>query len=172
MEVFKPMKPEDFGVYELQRYITAEYEFRKLDAERETAKEAVFCSLFPQWKPNDTGDITYFRSPTEDAVIRLVEIDEATEEAAQVFKRKSSMLRQAMKILTPGEREAFDCMVWGEVSQQAYETLEELAHTAVKKLCLYIGTEKAKEKTETIRKHKESLKQQAKEYKQSLMGVV
>ncbi|RWZ49776.1 hypothetical protein EQV77_17980 [Halobacillus fulvus] len=127
----------DFGMYELHRYIMAEYELRELEADRIQEREMVLCSAFPSLDVSE-GKSRYFSSSTELAAIRLVEIDEAHKKAIERLKDKTDTLKRATYTLTEGERHAFNVMTWGDVSEQPADVLESNARVALEKVRHFI----------------------------------
>ena len=157
----------DFGVHELQRYISAEYELRRLEATRDYERESVLCSLFPSLDVSE-GKHKYLRYSTENAAIRLVEIDEALKGAAAVFIKKRTILNKAMQTLTDNETHAFNVMVWGDVSDTPVNVLEGYARRATEKLCEFIAKHQEQHEKEWQQQLKADRIRKAKEWKRGI----
>lgn len=132
------------GAIILSRCIEAEQNHRLLAKEYETERELIISGHYPSYR-TDFGMLMRERISTENAAIRLVELEEKIKKSMVPLKKKRMLLKKALRILTEKELAVFNYLVWGEGHNYSIndEELSELNITIESKLCKYLSTKES-----------------------------
>lgn len=162
------MEKYHFGLYELERYANAQYEYETLLE----YKDEYFESLYENIRPSITvydehlGRIYLSGQSTEEMAFEIIAAKECYLKRIERAKKRMDLFNQAKQTLTADERQIIDDYYLDHRLVRRKKQLKQ----AQKKLIDYINRERQKEFEEREEERKNSIMKQVEEWKETAMG--
>ena len=132
----------------LQGYINSEQALRNMEAERASERDLILTGVYPQYEVLG-GIPRRFGYSTEIAALELIYLDDTYSSVRERHTGNRELLIKAMSYLSTKEIQAFNHIVWEQLSDMTTEELKRYEKLALDKICLFINSHKVMEfKTE------------------------
>ena len=117
----------------LQNYINSEQALRNMESERVSERDLIFSSVYPQYEVLG-GIPRRFGYSTETAALELIYLDDTYSSVRERHTGNRELLIKAMSNLSTKEVQAFNHIVWEQVSDMATEELKRYEKQALDKI--------------------------------------
>lgn len=141
---------------ELDKYINAGEELKRLNEEYNLKREAIFSGCYNQIHV-ENNDIYHWSYGTDQAGLRLVELSEVYEKKSKRLQRMERDFKAALKGLAEDELEAFLHTVYGHPTRYHVTAVKYLYGLAYGKLVDYLSILKDEHAEQRERERKQTL---------------
>lgn len=143
----------------LDRYLYVDDDLKELETEYWNRRDEIISGCFPQ-QYVEGFDIKRSHYGTEDAGIELAELSIMFEKRKKRISDRKKKLKQALTILDPEEKDAFNLLCYGQPSELDYWRKFDLYVRAKEKLTDYLINLKEQELQEEEEQRKNQLRKQ------------
>jgi len=165
------MKLEDFGIYELKKYLHAEDAIEEMEAKYNSERELAFISSFPSCSVDEvTGKIHPIGKNVEDVALELVDLERSYKVLIKRHKERLEVLQRAISNLADNERYVFERRLIEKecLNGEGHELLKK----AVVKVCTFINEERNVKKKRDYKKGRAELRRQSNYIKRNQRGNI